>query len=391
MFGQSRDAGNEENKSSGTSLGKSKLMNPNEKPKIEGEPESKPEEESKKDEKFTSIVRVLGRKYEDISEEERQKFFETMEKRFRNQEEFKKDLLKDFGSKENIPDFIRVIFFEREKTPEELEIINLVNQKTNELRRKFSLPNLNIPLENIYVVNNNDWPKEVSADSYYVPIGQFIVIREPKIKHLRSSKTIFAKNLIHEIVHFKSYNSLKKLEDFSDFNVYKTGLKNFTRSDSDKLLFGNLDEAVVEELTIKLLKSLRSHPLFEKEFERTEEAVKILSDETNTEGKPLLNGDEFYIGFDQENDEIHSADFRRVQERNILNKLIEKIYTSDKNASKFKSREEVFDMFVEAVMTGRIVHLGKLIDKTFGKGTFRKIAETDSDINKLEKYVDSLE
>lgn len=340
------------------------------------------------EEKFTSIVRVLGKKYEDISEAERQKVLEIMEGRFINQKKFKEDLLRDFGSVENIPEAIRTIFLEREKTSEEVEIINIVNEKTNELRKKFGFSELNISPENIYVISQNaPWPKSLDPDYYYVPIGQFIVIREPKIKQLGSSKTIFTKNILHAIIHFKSYNALKKLENSSEFNVYKAGLENYKRGDDSKPYFGNLNEAIVEELTISLLKELESCLLLKDEFEQTEGIKKCLSEEKTKEGKPLLNGNEFYIAFDKETDTLHSAEFGRSQERRILNKLIDKIYR--KNVGQFKNKEEVFDLFAKAVMTGRIMRMGKLIDKTFKEKPFRKIAEI-YDINALEEYVDSL-
>jgi hypothetical protein len=42
------------------------------------------------------------------------------------------------------------------------------------------------------------------------------------------------------------------------------------------------------------------------------------------------------------------------------------------------------------MMTGDILPVGRLIDRTFGRGTLRQIGELDSDIDKQEKFVKSL-
>jgi len=69
----------------------------------------------KKPEAFTSIRRVSGRKYEDISEKERQETARYMEGIFKDQEKFKKNLLRDFGNIENIPELLRTVFFCKRK------------------------------------------------------------------------------------------------------------------------------------------------------------------------------------------------------------------------------------------------------------------------------------
>jgi len=342
-------------------------------------------------EKFSSIERVIGKKHSDISDEEKQSVFKSTEATFKNQKAYKERLLEKFGSDENIPDeFIKTIFSGREKSPQELKIIDLVNEQTNKLRKKFDLPELNIPPENIYVIPHNaDWPKDLKDQgSYFAPLGQFIVIREPAIKQLRESKLVFIKKVLYEMIHFKSYNALKKLENSSSFDAYQIGLHTYKRSDNDESYFGNLNEAVIEELVIIFLNSLIEHPLFKNEFKETAKMKKHFSDQKTSTGKPLINGDEYYINFDQDNSKLWSANITRRQERRILNKLIERVF--QKNMDKFKSKEEVFDLFVEAIMTGKIIRLGRLIDKTFGKKTFRKIAELESDVDQQEEFINNL-
>jgi hypothetical protein len=42
------------------------------------------------------------------------------------------------------------------------------------------------------------------------------------------------------------------------------------------------------------------------------------------------------------------------------------------------------------MLGGNLLTIGKLIDRTFGKGTFRKIGESDSDPKKLREFIGSL-
>jgi len=342
-----------------------------------------------KTEKFSSIEGVVGKEHSDISEDERKKVLKTMEVIFRDQEEFKKYLLREFKDFEEIPnDSFKTIFYEKEKTPGELEIIDIVNKKTNELRKKFGFTDLSIPPKNIYIIPYNaPWPKEAEgSSSYYSPIGQFIVIREAESDIARSSKTVLAWKILHEMIHFKSYNSLKQLED-SSFDGHIVGLGS-SDGDNDESFLSGLNEAVTEELTTRIMDKLKDHPRFKKEMELTNELKKRLSDIKTADGEPLLSGEEFFIGLNKDNKKIYLEYKELAEEREALNELIEKIFK--KNPDKFKDREEVFNLFVKAVVTGDTVSLSQLIDNTFGKDTFKKLSKVRGGIEKEKEYIKDL-
>ncbi len=340
-------------------------------------------------EKFSSIERVIGSNNQDLPERERKEISESMEFIFKNQDVYKKSLLEAYGKVDDIPDeFVRIIFFEREKTSEEERIIDFANKKTNELRKKYGLLELNIPLKNVYVVPKEaPWPKNFQTKSYYNPLGQFIVLSEERKKKLNNSNLVFAEDVLHEMMHFKSYNSIQKSNSDSYFG-YRSGLRISKKNNIRGAYFGNLDEAVVEELTMEVINNSKNDPLFKKEVEQTNGIKQFFTSQKTSEGEPAITGEEYYMNIDQENLTLWSAQFGRIRERKILNKLIGKIYHN--NSEMFKDEKEVFGLFAEAVMTGRIVRLGRLIDKTFGKGTFRKIAELDDNIDLQEEYIENL-
>jgi len=51
--------------------------------------------------------------------------------------------------------------------------------------------------------------------------------------------------------------------------------------------------------------------------------------------------------------------------------VISEIY--QRNKGEFGSEEEIFKTFAKAVLTGRLMELARLIDNTYGKGSFRKL------------------
>lgn len=78
-------------------------------------------------------------------------------------------------------------------------------------------------------------------------------------------------------------------------------------------------------------------------------------------------------------------------QRKIFNTLVDKLY--DRNKEQFNDREEVFDIFAKSVFTGDIVgekSWGRLVDKTFGNGTLKELAEKDANLVELKDFVDKL-
>jgi len=90
---------------------------------------------------------------------------------------------------------------DNQKTLKELKIINLANQYTNEIRKKYGLSAFNILPENVHIIKKDKWPKE--GDAFYSSMMQAIALRE------QSASIVFMKKVVHEMLHFKSYNSLQ--------------------------------------------------------------------------------------------------------------------------------------------------------------------------------------
>lgn len=285
---------------------------------------------------------------------------------------------------------------ERTKTPDEAKIISLVNDATDTVRKRFGLNTFEIPSDNIHIVPEEIWVKRGEKRAAFYNSGkQAIVMRE------QSSRLSFMRMVVHEMLHFKSYNALQITTE-EKVGHYRTGLKVHSR-DGKELYFKSLDEAVIEELTKRLVTELAQKTLFEEDVKRTEEIIKRYPKTKSIAGTPLFDEDTF----DAEGEEkkswgasigrlfglsgiqkIYTHSFVYPQERKMLSILIDKIM--ERNIGKFTNTEEVFEMFAKGVMTGNILEIGKLIDTSFGAGTFRNIGKKEDSIQAKIDFVKSL-
>ena len=326
-------------------------------------------------EKFSSFERVVG----NVSETEKGQILQEKGERFDDQ------VFESLKGKE------------REKTPDELEIISLANGATNEVRQKYGLENFDIPPENIHVITEEAWPREKGV-AFYNSMLQGIATRE------QPAKIVFMKKVFHEMLHFKSYNALQVTTgENPELDEYRVGLTVHTR-DGKSMYFVNLNEAVTEEMTKRFAANFFDNPLFAGEAKQTKDVIARYPRAVTGSGELLFDNDTFYaevdskktwgeavgrlFGTQEKPKKITTEGFTYQSERKILNTLIDKIL--ERNHDKFQDREEVFEIFSKGMMTGNILPIGRLIEKTFGNGTLRRIGELDQDMKTHEEFVNSL-
>lgn len=323
-------------------------------------------------EKFSSFERVVG----NIPETE------------------KEQILRDKGEQFDDQVFKELKEKEREKTPWELRVIDLANSSSNELRRKYEMDDFNIPPTNIHIIKENEWPKDKYDDAVYNSAFQAIAVRE------QPAKIVFARKIFHDMLHFKSYNALQvTIEKNPKIKDYRVGLTVNTR-DGKKRYFTNLNEAVTEELTKKFISRVSDDSFFSQEINQTRNIINKYPMAKTDLNEPLFNEDTFYAEAESKKSwhealgrlfgkqKIFTERFTYQNERNILKILVDKIF--ERSPEKFQDKEEVFEVFAKGMMTGNILPVGRLIEKTFGNGTLRRIGELDHDMQTQEKFVNSL-
>ncbi|MCK4354921.1 hypothetical protein KAW43_01025 [Candidatus Parcubacteria bacterium] len=315
-----------------------------------------------------SVKKIIG-----VEVKEEKQIKEELSRRF-EQQEFEKEIQEK----------------EIEKTPEQIEAVQIANEATNRLLERYNLPEFNISSDNVHIFAENDYKKFFNKKkeiARFTPFLQAVAIADT------DSILKFTNACIHEFIHFKSYQSLQKNEE-GECDVYQVGTFVINRKSKQKY-FKNLNEAITEKLTKKvfyedIFLNEKLPESFEKEKNETKKAKESLFEEfknkdvdnifsIKTNSILTLSGEKEYKTV------IHGFTFRK--ERKILDILIEKLYSKNKN--EFRDEEKIFDLFVKSMLTGKL-NWGKLVNKTFGKGTFKKLAQLGENVAELSKFVRSL-
>jgi hypothetical protein len=288
----------------------------------------------------------------------------------------------------------------REKTPDETKIIDFINQKSNEVLAKYGLPKSGVPPDNCHIISGDDWRWGEENDAFSLPALRTVVVRD------FGSSIGFAAIGIHEFFHFKSPGALQLATGEGEMPIiYRVGLVVASRFTEEEYLrkkypktgrpyvaryFTNLNEAVTEELVKRFISdpAIRNNPLFKDEFKETERLRKEYGDAARYESGERFFIDDVYWAKEDAEGVLRGRRLTYPQERRVLNVLIDRLF--EINRGQFKDREEVFDVFAKAMFSGNILPLGRLIDGSFGPGTFRKIGELDERIDEQESFVSAL-
>lgn len=302
--------------------------------------------------------------------------------------------------------FFKREFEEEKKDPAEKEhpkelddLIPIINAHLKEFLEYYGINSIDIPAKNIHIVDQSKLtPQQIEllkqrpdkTNGLYVPETQLIAMF---LDYSEGGKLAFLQTLVHEVLHVNSFLSFQKLrgqeaergykltarseageEETISLGLRRTGFR--IRSRSGNVYFYDLDESIITELTMRFdWKYFPQLPQLAGECQRRQE---ILEGGSRRLGKSI----------EKLRREIANVTTNRLEdgrwvttlkgyswdkERAKFNKLIDDLY--EKNESEFSSREEVFDLFARAVMTERLLPVARLVEKTFGKGSFRKIGE----------------
>lgn len=266
---------------------------------------------------------------------------------------------------------------EKEKTPFFKGLVHDINERMQKFVAEYGGTGLDVEDKHIHLADlekftpeQRDFLKNVAA--IFMPRGQGVVVWNYDEKNKIKLATILA----HELLHFNSFFSYQKDEDISQERIEDLPLVITTnlpdqkkeimlrmrrggfriRTKGKEVYFRKIDEAIIEELTTRF--GAKYFPQLNgvaQELEEKNQSLKLLSPETR---EKLISE--------------HTYD----EERQKLNELIDDLYI--KNMGSFKSREGVFALFARAVLTGRLLPIARLIEKTNGKGSFRVLgAETN--------------
>lgn len=321
--------------------------------------------------KLSAIDRVIG----NISEKEKQ------------------DIMEDYKKISHEQNVVREEYKQHETKKSEVteKLFTLALARVNALCERFGVPPLGWTKDNLHT-SGAVFPDNPDGTGVFLTKEQQIWIIENN--SLLASPFDNLKTITHELLHAAGYNALQ-VDDVGGVKheaTYRGGLlvserSGATNSSEKKVFFRNFNEAVLEEMTKGLMKEcvdpiLETHQRF-----LNEELTRLRNDPEQTSVPRDEVDDIAYI------QDLWGGDFRYVlytygEPRRIYGKLYEKLFLA--NQKEYNSVEAVRDLAYRAVMQGNLLPLAKLIEKTFGVGTFRSLGEADADLEKLEAFVDSL-
>lgn len=146
----------------------------------------------------------------------------------------------------------------------------------------------------------------------------------------------------HELWHTLASHNAIQITTGGDLDWYRSGFSIQSRNGETKM-FHHLDEALVGHATKKFVDEvLRLRPDFAEQIKQAEE-------------------------------EGEEVDTTRRRELDDLLKYLDIVF--ERNREDFSDRKEILDMFMKAQVTGNLLPVARLIEKTFGKGAFRKLSK----------------
>jgi hypothetical protein len=273
---------------------------------------------------------------------------------------------------------------ERPKSPEEKEIIESILKNFPEFVEKYGGKPLDFKPDHIRIID----PQQVKEEALRKHLetlqeqgegGWHITGSESVVVFSSENKLVMTERVVHELLHMNSFNSLTIVDSYSGPDQFAAknigGAKVLTRrggfgvvdKSRQKVYFAGVNEAIIEELTIRFIEGhLNAVPVLSEELELRKQihqdqpySREILAVVTKqTEGGIF---------------ETSSIGYAYPEERAGLGRIIEKVWNT--NRDRYESQEDVFQVFARAAMRGELLEVARLIEKTFGKGKFRKLGE----------------
>ncbi len=277
------------------------------------------------------------------------------------------------------------------KSEKELVLIDFVNEETSRLMREAGIEPHDIPAENLHIVPGEMYKKIDKENGNALAFGekQGIVFNA---QLFRNNLVYFGSVAFHEMLHLKAHLSVEVQEEGDKANktLYREGvavraLQKHGHHGRYHVHFDGLHEAIVAEAEKRFLTRLLDCPELAKEKEwltsdEAKEMIKKLAEE-----KEIPEDDIIWIGKKGKND---WETISYSQQRNVLNYVCLEI--QKQFPDKYKSADDVYVLFLNAHFTGRLLELGRLVEKTFGEGSFRLLGNMNTDWRNGVLYLESL-
>jgi hypothetical protein len=314
---------------------------------------------------------------------------------------------------------------EIQKSPEGVNLIKETEEAVDAMVKEWGGDPKPTPVDKVHIVQKDavfEISKGAFSTGYHSQETQKIIVEQGL------SKIAFLQTLAHEFFHKKSYKDAQvydRRRTMGDHlygrrgtKAYRSGLNMVDRKNpkaqigEEDIYFHEIEEAIVASSTHKFMeKYLSNDPRYAEAFVNAKKVKDWLSKVPEMFPKEAaadsamqkkidnlkyflaLEGDgarELVEVLEGSRDNDYKWGFTvgrlkllyekgllvyadRIEEVENLEKLCGEIVA--KSEGKFKTNDEVFDLFARANYGGNMLTLGKTIEKTLGKGSFRRVAE----------------
>lgn len=288
--------------------------------------------------------------------------------------------------------------FEREKTAEELTMIERASENVNQLRAKHGLAPADLKMEDVHMLrkeSNTVEGKEGGSTGH--SDGEAAVVTEYPKEAAR-----FA-TIQHELIHLGGYNAINVPKDSDEPKVYRVGLQVQGQKPDEEgnypSFLSPLNEAVTEENARRITMAIpESDPELGKLTTKRKQSLEDM-EAIRKRGNPVadaavLQEELYFTDVDWEKKTLDVQTSSYSEERKAMWQLFDKIHEKNPDAFPGKSQEEareaMFDMATKAALTGNIMPFGRLMNDTFGRGTFREYGHLQTP-QEIVTLIDSLD
>lgn len=268
---------------------------------------------------------------------------------------------------------------ERRKNRSEVAIVRRAAHIVNGIRARYGVPHLPMQAKHVHVIPlEHWWGRDTDTGGIYR-----VDLQGAAIMHY-DRLAPFGHKALHELTHMASYQAVRIEED--RFRDYRIGLLTVTSPDGSAC-FTALNEAVTEQLVIDHFPMLFCLPCFAEDRRTTEPYRRAMLAQLDEECIEELGVREMY-SIVERGREVHMEKFSYRKERAALWALIRAIRS--RSRVPFFDDRDVFHLFALGMVRGNILPLGRLIDRTFGHGTFRELGSASNTPASLLAFAQSL-
>lgn len=270
--------------------------------------------------------------------------------------------------------------FEYPKSNQELALIDFANEETSRLMQEAGIEPYNVPVDNFHIVPSELYKKVADDGGTATTFStkQGIIF---DAQYFRDNPVNFGAVALHESLHLKAHFSMEVQEEGDKIKKtpYREGvavraLQSAGYHGKYHHHFKGLHEGIVAETEKRLLTKLLDRPELakEKEWFMSDEAKEIRK--KLVEEREIPEDDIIWVG-KKGRDDWESVSYR--QQRNVLNYVCAEI--QKQFPDEYQSADDVYKVFLNAHFTGKLLPLARIVEKTFGEGSFRLLGNMGTD------------